>query len=63
MDGIWKFWDQGGCTEVVREQGTRTLLAGLVGGCIRFGEVDWSASQPVVKTITDRETLERWNKV
>jgi len=40
-----------------------TLLAGLAGGCIRFGEVDWAASQPVAKTISDREKLESWNRV
>jgi hypothetical protein len=60
---IWKFWVDGACTEVVREQGSKTLLAGLAGGCIKFGEVDWSAEQPMAKTVTDRETLERWNKV
>jgi hypothetical protein len=62
MEGLWKFWDEGACTEVVRETGTKSLLAGLAGGCIRFGEVDWSAPQPVARTITDRETLQRWNQ-
>lgn len=60
---MWRFWNEGACIEVVREHGSKTLLAGLAGGCIRFGEVDWSGSQPVAKTIIDRETLQRWNKV
>jgi len=59
-DKLYKFWEEGACIEVVRDQGTRSLLAGLNGGCIRFGEVDWSAAQPVARTVTDRETLQRW---
>jgi len=63
MDDMWRFWADGACTEVVREHGTKSLLAGLAGGCIRFGEVDWAAPQPVARTITARETLRWWNQV
>jgi hypothetical protein len=61
MEGLWKFWDEGACVEVVRDHGTRSLLAGLIGGYLRFAEVDWSAARPTARTVTDRETLERWN--
>jgi len=63
MGGMWKFWADGACTEVVREHGTKSLLAGLAGGCIRFGEVDWKVSQPVAQTITDHEKLRWWNQI
>jgi len=59
-DKLYKFWNEGACIEVVRDKDTRSLLAGLDGGCIRFGEVDWSEAQPVAKTITEREALQRW---
>jgi hypothetical protein len=60
MDSLYPFWKDGACIEWVREKGTRTLLAAMNAGCLRFGEVDWSEAQPVAKTITERETLERW---
>ena len=63
MDGMWAFWKEGVCLEVVREQGSNTLFAAMVAGFLKFGEVDWSEPQPSVKKITDRETLQRWNKV
>jgi predicted GH43/DUF377 family glycosyl hydrolase len=63
MDGMWPFWKQGVCLEVVREQGNKTLFAAMVGGFLKFGETDWSAPQPTVKPISDRETLRRWNQV
>ena len=62
-DKLWRFWEGPGCTEVVRDQGTRSLLAGMEGGYLRFGEVDWSVPQPVASTITEREALQRWQSV
>ncbi|MCX8090687.1 MAG: hypothetical protein N3I86_07090, partial [Verrucomicrobiae bacterium] len=61
MSGLWKFWDEGGCVEVVRDHGDRSLLAGLIGGCLRFAEVDWSEARPVARTVRDRQTLESWH--
>jgi hypothetical protein len=63
MDKMWPFWKEGICVEVVRYQGTRSLIAGMVAGYLKFAEVDWAEEQPVAKDITDRETLQRWNKV
>ena len=60
MDSLYTFWKQGACIEVVRDNGTRSLLAGVIGGCLRFGEVDWSQPRPVAETITEREALQRW---
>jgi hypothetical protein len=54
------FWAEGGCIEVVKEKDARSLLAGLIGGCIKFGEVDWSDPQPTAHTIASREQLESW---
>lgn len=61
MDQLKPFWKEGVCVEVVRDQGTRSLLAGMVGGFLRFAEVDWAETQPQAHRITDRETLARWN--
>jgi len=61
MDQMWPFWKDGVCIEVVRDQGTRSLLAGMVSGYLRFAEVDWAEAQPVARPITDRATLQRWN--
>ena len=60
---IWRFWEDGALVEVMRNEGTRSLLAGTVGGNLHFGEVDWAEAQPVAKTIRDRTTLERWQKL
>jgi hypothetical protein len=63
MDQLRPFWKEGVCVEVVRDQGTRSLLAGMVGGFLRFAEVDWAEPQPQARRITDRGTLVRWNSV
>jgi len=63
MDKMWPFWKEGICVEVVRDQGSRSLLAGMVAGSLRFAEVDWAEPQPVAKNITDRGALRRWNSV
>jgi hypothetical protein len=57
-----EFWKEGGCIEVVKDRGSRSLLAGLIGRCIRFGEVDWSEPLPTARTITSREQLEAWQR-
>lgn len=57
-----RFWDDGACVEFVRHDGHRTLMAGLNGGRIRFGEVDWDAPQPKAHSVT-REELIAWQKV
>ncbi len=63
MDNLYPFWKEGACIEWVRERGGRTLVAGMIGGCLRFGEVDWAEPQPVARTITERAALERWQLV
>ncbi len=58
---IWRFWAEGGCVEVVRDQGTRSLLAGIhAGGHLRFGEVDWAQPSPAARTIAEPEVLRGW---
>jgi beta-fructofuranosidase len=52
------FW-HGGIVEVVRDDGNRSLVAGGVGGGIKFGEVDWSRPEPAVQDVS-REQLIRW---
>jgi hypothetical protein len=54
------FWEEGGCIEVVKTVGDRSLLAGLIGGCIRFGEVDWSDPARTAATITTADQLKAW---
>ncbi len=63
MEGMWRFWEDGACVEMVRNKGSRSLLAGLSGGCLHFGEVDWTASKPVAKTIAESEPLLQWHSV
>ena len=63
MDQLKPFWKHGICVEVVRDQGARSLLAGMVAGFLRFAEVDWADADPQARNITDRETLLRWNSV
>lgn len=60
LDAARKFWPDGACVEIVRDRGTRSLLAGLSDGHLRFGEVNWSADRPVGRTLTTREELDAW---
>jgi len=55
------FFDGGVC-EIVRNDGDRSLMAGGVGGCLKFGEVNWSDPVPQLKQVT-REQLIRWQSV
>ncbi len=61
MDGLRKFSDSA-CVEAVRDDGGRSLLAGLAGGRIRFLEVDWSAARPEGRWIGDRDALAAWRQ-
>ncbi len=54
------FWKGAGGIEVVKDRGNRSLLSTFAGGCIRFGEVDWSAAEPTADYITKREALAAW---
>jgi hypothetical protein len=63
LERKWAFWKDGICVEVVRNQGSRSLLAGMLAGFLRFAEVDWSEEQPTAKLITDHDQLLRWNSV
>lgn len=54
------FWPGAGCIEVVRDRGHRSLLAGLAGGGIKFGEIDWSEQQPTARFLTTLDELQRW---
>lgn len=56
-----RFFD-GGICEIVRNDGDRSLMAGGVGGCIKFGEVNWSDPQPKLVEVT-REQLIKWQSV
>ncbi len=62
-DELWQFWNDGGCVEILRNDGDRSLVAGVAGGCLRFGEVDWSQPKPVTATIKDAQGLRRWQSV
>lgn len=61
FDDIRHFW-HGGIVEIVRNDGNRSLLAGGVGGRIKFGQVDWMQDQPKVQDVT-REQLIEWQSV
>lgn len=63
LDQMWPFWRDAIGIEVVRDRGTRSLLAGMAGGYLRFAEVDWAETRPSAREIKDRETLARWNSV
>lgn len=56
------FWPGAGCIEVVRDHGDRSLLAGVAGGCLKFGEVNWADPHPEANFVT-REQLMRWHSV
>ncbi len=63
LEQMWPFWKDAIGVEVVRNQGTRSLVAGMVGGYLRFAEVDWAETRPSAREIKDRETLRGWNPV
>ncbi|MGQ9581282.1 MAG: family 43 glycosylhydrolase [Armatimonadota bacterium] len=57
-----EFWREGGGVEIVKEHGSKSLIAGMCSGYIGFGEVDWSEAQPVGRSISSREQLEAWTR-
>ena len=61
QENLWRFWSEGVCVEIVRSRGPRSLIAGMIDGCLRFAEVNWSEKQPVAKTIQDPEVLRSWH--
>ncbi|MDW8308270.1 MAG: hypothetical protein RMK20_02735 [Verrucomicrobiales bacterium] len=63
MEQMWPFWKDGICVEVVRDHGTRSLIAGMVAGHLKFAEVDWAEDQPAARPITDAATLRWWQSV
>ena len=56
-----EFWSGAYTTEIVTEQGDRSLLAST--GSIRFGEVDWSEENPTASFISTPERLSSWGKM
>lgn len=54
-----QFWPGAGCIENVMEQGSKTLLAGLDAGRLKFGVVDWSQPKPEAHFVT-MEELHSW---
>jgi len=57
--GRREFWADGGGVEIVKDRGTRSLLATFAGGTIRFGEVDWSGERPTAAFVS-AEQLASW---
>lgn len=55
-----EFWPGAGGIEIVKERGDRMLVATFLDGYIRFGEIDWSAAQPVGRYVETREQLAAW---
>ncbi|MEP0841491.1 MAG: hypothetical protein HRF43_02120, partial [Phycisphaerae bacterium] len=56
----WKFWTEGVCIQTVKERGEKSLIAGMVAGCVKFAEVDWSAERPVARPVESEATLTAW---
>jgi predicted GH43/DUF377 family glycosyl hydrolase len=54
------FWPAALGIEIVKEKGSRALLACFTGGRIRFGETDWSADKPTADFVSSREQLLSW---
>jgi len=62
LSEVRPFWPGAGCIEVVRDHGNRSLLVGVSGGRLKFGEVNWADPQPQAGFVT-REQLMRWRGV
>ena len=60
LSDIRPFWPDGELLiEVVRDRGSRSLLAGLSAGSLRFGQVDWADPKPTARFVA-REEREGW---
>jgi len=55
-----EFWPGGGGVELIRERGSRALLACFSGGHIRFGVADWSEPEPAARFVQSAEELSSW---
>jgi hypothetical protein len=55
FDQLQPFWEGAGCVEVVRDRGDKSLLAGLAGGYLKFGVVDWSKPTPSARFVASRD--------
>jgi predicted GH43/DUF377 family glycosyl hydrolase len=55
-----EFWAGAYTVEVVKERGTKALLA--CTGPIRFGSVDWADETPRARFLSNREELEAWQE-
>lgn len=55
-----EFWAGALGIEVIKDKGSRSLLACFVGGTIRFGQVDWSQEQPTAAFVSSAEELKAW---
>jgi hypothetical protein len=55
-----EFWPGGGGIEIVKERGSRSLLASFATGTIKFGETDWSAGRPTAAYISSAGQLLAW---
>lgn len=55
------FWPGAGAVEVVRTQGSRSLLACFAAGYIRFGQVDWAQEKPTATFVSSKDELASWS--
>ena len=55
------FWGEGGGTEIIKNRESRSLLACFHGGYIRFGEADWSDTEPNARYFDSVDELLAWN--
>jgi hypothetical protein len=63
LSEIRPLWPEGGLLiEVVKDRGSRSLLAGVAAGCLKFGQVDWADPKPTARFVT-REELQWWQQV
>jgi hypothetical protein len=54
------FWSDAGLVELVREKGSRALIAGVRQGTLRLGVVDWAEEQPAARSLAAAAELTEW---
>jgi hypothetical protein len=57
-----EFWPGALGVEVVKERGSRSLLACFTGGTIRFGEAEWSGDKPTADFVRSADRLATWGR-
>ncbi len=57
-----EFWRDAIGVEVLKEKGTRSLLAAFSAGVIRLGEVDWAEEAPVARYLETPAEVRAWLK-